>query len=107
MPFSKRGKVRQQEELLHGAWEWAAEAQKENAVTVTFCLAPTSREGVFKVICREHWVFEGRPLGLRRNAAEEWPSSSYGTLEGALLDAMMRMDASPVQNVLPWLLGPE
>ena len=106
MSNNKKGQARHDEDMMAAAYEWAEELQEGPDCLITLQLAPTEQVGVWKVLAREHWCESGHVLGLRRSYTVRFPSSSYGTLAGALLDAVIGLRNAPVQERLPWLTHP-
>lgn len=90
------------DQYLDGAWAWAGDLAKERGYALQVCLVPSRRTEVWRVVVRALHVVDGRPAGVVRQRASEWPDASYTGLGAfifglvALLDRDMADDEALV-----------
>jgi hypothetical protein len=89
---AKNGKAVGDEDMMMGAWQWCGEVSQTHGLGVRVTIAPTIRKGVFLVKAQALHMADTKPVGIKVQVTREWPSSTYQTLAGCLMNVLMHLD---------------
>lgn len=88
----RKGVGSSDEDVLRTMSSWQADAKKQHGVGVRVLITPTTRTGVWVIRAQALEMADEKPVAVRVQIRQEYPTAQHQTFLGALMNALMQLD---------------